>query len=99
MFASVLKERYDHRRSFLQSCRKITQRLGYERHSRHAVGTEPAKILDIARDCGFGDISNFNRTFRAEFGVNPRALSETDGSPRLLCPHHSINRIVVRTLC
>lgn len=33
---------------------------------------EPAKILDIVLDCGFGDVSNFNRAFRAEFGVSPR---------------------------
>jgi AraC-like DNA-binding protein len=30
------------------------------------------KVLDIALDCGFGDVSNFNRTFRAEFGASPR---------------------------
>jgi AraC family transcriptional regulator len=30
-------------------------------------------VLHIALDCGFGDISNFNRTFRAEFGITPRA--------------------------
>jgi AraC family transcriptional regulator len=35
--------------------------------------TEREKISDIALGCGFGDISNFNRTFRAEFGVSPRA--------------------------
>ncbi len=29
------------------------------------------KILDVALACGFGDVSNFNRTFRAEFGVAP----------------------------
>jgi AraC family transcriptional regulator len=34
--------------------------------------TESAKVLDVAFDCGFGDISNFNRTFRREFGVSPR---------------------------
>jgi transcriptional regulator GlxA family with amidase domain len=34
---------------------------------------EPTRILDIALGCGFGDISNFNRTFRAEFGMSPRA--------------------------
>jgi AraC family transcriptional regulator len=34
--------------------------------------SESARISDIALDCGFGDISNFNRTFRAEFGVSPR---------------------------
>ena len=33
---------------------------------------QPARVLDIALDCGFGDLSNFNRTFRAEFGVSPR---------------------------
>jgi AraC family transcriptional regulator len=32
-----------------------------------------AKVLDVALDCGFGDISNFNHAFRAEFGVSPRA--------------------------
>jgi AraC-like DNA-binding protein len=31
-----------------------------------------AKILEIALACGFGDVSNFNRCFRAEFGVSPR---------------------------
>jgi AraC family transcriptional regulator len=32
----------------------------------------PDKVLDIALDCGFGDVSNFNRAFRAEFGASPR---------------------------
>lgn len=36
------------------------------------LATEPDQILAIALDCGFGDISNFNRAFRAEFGTNPR---------------------------
>jgi AraC-like DNA-binding protein len=29
------------------------------------------KVLDIALDCGFRDVSNFNRAFRAEFGITP----------------------------
>ena len=33
---------------------------------------EPSKVLDVALDSGFGDVSNFNRAFRAEFGVSPR---------------------------
>jgi len=37
---------------------------------RLASGRE--KVLHIALDCGFGDVSNFNRAFRAEFGVSPR---------------------------
>ena len=33
---------------------------------------EPGSVLDIALECGFGDVSNFTRTFRTEFGVSPR---------------------------
>jgi AraC family transcriptional regulator len=40
---------------------------------------EPAKVLDIALDCGFGDVSNFNRSFRTEFGVSPRAYRRASG--------------------
>jgi AraC family transcriptional regulator len=40
------------------------------------LSTRTGKILDIALDCGFGDVSNFNRAFRAEFGVNPRAYQQ-----------------------
>jgi AraC family transcriptional regulator len=32
-----------------------------------------AAVLDIALDSGFGDVSNFNRAFKTEFGMNPRA--------------------------
>jgi AraC family transcriptional regulator len=32
----------------------------------------PGKVVDVALDCGFGDVSNFTRAFRAEFGVTPR---------------------------
>ena len=31
---------------------------------------EPTRILDLALDSGFGDISNFKHTFRSESGVN-----------------------------
>lgn len=34
------------------------------------------KVLDVALDCGFGDVSNFNRAFRAEFGSSPRAYRQ-----------------------
>lgn len=36
------------------------------------IQAEQTNILDIALDCGFGDLSNFIRGFRAEFGVSPR---------------------------
>lgn len=40
------------------------------------LASEPARVLDVALDAGFGDVSNFNRAFRAEFGVNPRAYRQ-----------------------
>ena len=33
----------------------------------------PARVLDIALDSGFADVSNFNHAFRAEFGLSPRS--------------------------
>jgi AraC-like DNA-binding protein len=33
---------------------------------------EKRNVAEIALDCGFGDLSNFNRAFRAEFGMTPR---------------------------
>jgi len=44
------------------------------REAARRLVAEPEKILDIALDCGFGDVSNFNHAFRAEFGVSPRAF-------------------------
>ncbi len=47
---------------------------------------EPGRILDIAFDCGFGDVSNFNRAFRAEFGASPRAYRlQTAARPAPAC--------------
>jgi AraC family transcriptional regulator len=37
---------------------------------------EEARILDVALDCGFDDLSNFNRAFRAEFGASPRGFQK-----------------------
>jgi AraC family transcriptional regulator len=43
------------------------------RTAAQRLADAPEKIVDVALDCGFADLSNFNRAFRAEFGVNPRA--------------------------
>ena len=43
------------------------------REAAARLASDRAKVLDIALDCGFGDVSNFNRAFRTEFGVSPRA--------------------------
>jgi AraC-like DNA-binding protein len=44
------------------------------RRAATRLATERTKIAALAFDCGFGDVSNFNRAFRMEFGVNPRAF-------------------------
>jgi AraC family transcriptional regulator len=42
------------------------------------LATRPSRILDVALACGFGDVSNFNRAFRSEFGLGPRAYRESN---------------------
>lgn len=36
--------------------------------------TDRSAVIDVVFDCGFGDVSNFNRAFRGEFGMSPRQL-------------------------
>jgi AraC family transcriptional regulator len=56
--------------------REAAVRLADSEPGRHS------SVLDIAFDSGFGDVSNFNRAFRAEFGVSPRAYrSQAQGRP------------------
>jgi AraC-like DNA-binding protein len=40
------------------------------------LATKRDKILDVALDAGFGDVSNFNRAFRGEFGMSPKIYRE-----------------------
>jgi AraC family transcriptional regulator len=42
------------------------------REAASRLAAETGRVLDVALDCGFGDVSNFNRAFRAEFGASPR---------------------------
>ena len=43
------------------------------RDAAERLGSTAARVTDVALDAGFDDLSNFNRSFRAEFGVSPRA--------------------------
>jgi AraC family transcriptional regulator len=43
------------------------------REAAMQLAAEPARVIDIAFESGFGDLSNFNRAFRTEFGVSPLA--------------------------
>jgi AraC family transcriptional regulator len=40
---------------------------------------ESGSVLDVALDCGFGDVSNFTRAFRIEFGASPGRYRERSG--------------------
>jgi AraC family transcriptional regulator len=51
------------------------------REAAFRLVAETEKVLDIALDCGFGDVSNFNRAFRTEFGVSPRVFRRTSRQP------------------
>jgi AraC family transcriptional regulator len=42
------------------------------RHAATRLMLEAGRVLDIAFDCGFRDVSNFNHAFQAEFGFSPR---------------------------
>jgi AraC-like DNA-binding protein len=48
------------------------------REAARRLVAEPGTVLDIALDCGFGDVSNFNRAFRTEFGRSPLAFRRGD---------------------
>jgi AraC-like DNA-binding protein len=50
------------------------------REAATRLATRPSRVIDIALDCGFGDVSNFNRSFRAEFGVSPRVFRRQAGN-------------------
>ena len=42
------------------------------REAATSLAAGPGRIADVAFDSGFGDVSNFNHAFRAEFGASPR---------------------------
>ncbi len=70
---------------FLRTFQQITGTTPHQyvlriclREAARRLVMEHAKVLDVALDCGFGDVSNFNRAFRNEFGVSPREFRGHD---------------------
>lgn len=65
---------------FLRTFRRLTGLTPhqYVRRSRLRAAAlrlagEKTKVIDVAYESGFGDVSNFNRAFRDEFGASPLA--------------------------
>ncbi|MGZ5871688.1 MAG: helix-turn-helix transcriptional regulator [Bradyrhizobium sp.] len=52
------------------------------RHAARLLATEDIPVTDIAYDVGFGDLSNFVRTFHRAAGVSPRAFREASRGKR-----------------
>jgi AraC-like DNA-binding protein len=44
------------------------------RNAAACIADGDARVIDVALDTGFGDLSNFNHAFRAEFGTTPTAF-------------------------
>ena len=63
------------------------------RHAARLLADDAPSITDIAYDVGFGDLSNFVRTFRRAAGVSPRSFRRAGKGDRkilsrdLLCRH------------
>jgi len=47
------------------------------REAATRIAAESSSIVEVAFGSGFGDLSNFNRAFRAEFGTSPRGFRAT----------------------
>jgi len=58
----------------------LEERLARAHRALCNPGSVEMKISDIAFACGFGDLSYFNRTFRARFAGTPTAIRAQAGS-------------------
>ncbi|MBN3763034.1 AraC family transcriptional regulator [Burkholderia sp. Ac-20365] len=64
------------------------------RHAALRLADEDTKIVDIAFDSGFNDVSNFNHAFRTEFGMSPRAWRMQRGARgRLAVRRDTVRRV------
>ena len=75
---------------FLRTFRQVTGLTPHQyllrtrlREAATRLATRPERIIDIALASGFGDLSNFNHAFRAQFGISPRAYRRASGDQHL----------------
>ncbi len=73
---------------FLRAFRRLTGATPHQyllrarlRESAASLRARDHKIAEIALECGFNDLSNFNHAFRGEFGVSPRVYRARHASP------------------
>ncbi|HET7039170.1 MAG TPA: AraC family transcriptional regulator [Gemmatimonadales bacterium] len=73
---------------FLRTFRRVTGVTPHQfilrarlRDAATRLATRPGRVSDIAYDAGFGDLSTFNRAFRAEFGMSPVAFRASGRRP------------------
>lgn len=85
--ASLAREAKLSRYHFLRMFQQLTGVTPHQyilrarlRRAATRLMTERAQVLEIALDCGFGDVSNFNHAFRAEFGKSPGEYRKRNGS-------------------
>jgi AraC-like DNA-binding protein len=56
------------------------------RRAARLLAEDDRAITDVAYDVGFGDLSNFVRTFHRAAGVSPRRFREAAQGRRRLAP-------------
>jgi AraC family transcriptional regulator len=78
---ALAREARLNRYHFLRIFQQLTGRTPHQyvlrarlRRAATRLVLEQGRVLDIALDSGFGDVSNFNHAFRVEFGVSPQAF-------------------------
>jgi AraC family transcriptional regulator len=71
---------------FLRTFRQVTGATPHQfvlrtrlREAATRLLTVDGKVIDAAFGAGFGDVSNFNHAFRAEFGSSPRGFRSRSG--------------------
>ncbi len=64
----------DHDTSFTETVR--TKRFRYVTEHLERLDTVHGRVAEIAYRAGFQDLSNFNRGFRARYGVSPRSYHQ-----------------------
>lgn len=59
----------------------LDERLKAARHALTDPACDGMKISQIAFDCGFSDLSYFNRAYRQKYGETPKAARQTSAPP------------------